>query len=98
MELQGATCARSFKTIFLNNIKMSTESEQILAEAVRKYPALYDKQDKYFKDKNKKRLAWADVAKEANLQNGEIFFLHKSCSVVFCFYECQINSSFFISS
>ena len=28
---------------------MSTESEQILAEAVRKYPALYDKQDKYFK-------------------------------------------------
>ena len=49
MELQGATCARSFKTIFLNNIKMSTESEQILAEAVRKYPALYDKQDKYFK-------------------------------------------------
>ena len=36
---------------------MSTESEQILAEAVRKYPALYDKQDKYFKDKNKKRLA-----------------------------------------
>ena len=54
---------------------MSTESEQILAEAVRKYPALYDKQDKYFKDKNKKRLAWADVAKEANLENGETFFL-----------------------
>ncbi|XP_057296921.1 uncharacterized protein LOC130625792 [Hydractinia symbiolongicarpus] len=48
---------------------MSTESEERLAEAVRKYPALYDKQDKNFRDKNKKRLAWADVAKELNIQN-----------------------------
>jgi len=50
---------------------MSTENEQMLAEAVRKYPALYDKRDKYFKDRNKKRLAWEDVAKEANLANGK---------------------------
>ena len=33
---------------------MATENEQKLAEAVRKYPVLYDKQDKYFKDKKKK--------------------------------------------
>lgn len=48
---------------------MSTENEQKLAEAVRKYPVLYDKQDKYFKDRNKKKLAWKDVSIEANLQN-----------------------------
>ena len=33
-------------------------AEERLAEAVRKYPVLYDKWDKYFKDKNKKLLAW----------------------------------------
>ena len=33
---------------------MATEMEEKLGEAVRKYPVLYDKQDKYFKDKNKK--------------------------------------------
>ena len=33
-------------------------AEERLAEAVRKYPVLYDKSDKYFKDKNKKLLAW----------------------------------------
>ena len=36
------------------------------AEAVRKYTVLYDKADKFFKDRYKKRLAWEDVAKEAN--------------------------------
>ena len=49
---------------------IATENEQKLAEAVRKYPVLYDKQDKYFKDKNKKRLARQDVAKEVKLENG----------------------------
>ena len=50
---------------------MVTESEQKLAEAVWKYLVLYDKQDKYLKNKNKKRLAWEDVAKEANVENGK---------------------------
>ena len=31
-----------------------------------KIPFLYNKTDKYFKDKVKKQLAWEDVAKEAN--------------------------------
>ena len=42
-----------------------------LAEAVRKYTVLYDKGDKFFKDRNKKRLAWEDVAKEANFTDGK---------------------------
>ena len=33
-------------------------AEERLAEAVRKYPVLCDKSDKYFKDKNKKLFAW----------------------------------------
>ena len=35
--------------------------EEKLAEAVRKYTVLYDKADKFFKDRNKKRLAWEDA-------------------------------------
>lgn len=35
-----------------------------------KIPVLNHKQDKSFKDKNKKKLAWEDVAKEANLLDG----------------------------
>ena len=31
---------------------------------------LHDKQYKYFRDKNKKKLTWEDVAKEADLVNG----------------------------
>ena len=42
-----------------------------MCEAVRKFSVLYDKQDKYFKDKNKKKLAWEGVAKEADLVSGK---------------------------
>ncbi|XP_067048647.1 uncharacterized protein [Acropora muricata] len=35
------------------------------------YPCLYDKKSADFKDKNKKALAWSDVAKEVGLQNGD---------------------------
>lgn len=52
---------------------MATESEERLAEAVRKYPVLYDKQDKYYRDRNKKKLAWKDVANEMNAENGNLF-------------------------
>ena len=45
---------------------MAAQQEERLSEAVRKYPFLYNKTDKYFKDKAKKQLAWEDVAKEAN--------------------------------
>ena len=38
--------------------------------AVRQYPVLYDKSCKDFKDNNKKKLAWEDVAKQVGLQTG----------------------------
>ena len=50
---------------------MATEKEQQLTEAVRKFPVWYDKQDQFFKDRNKKKLAWDDVAKETELGNGK---------------------------
>ena len=50
---------------------MITESDQKLCETVRKFSVLYDKQEKYFKDKNKKKLAREDVGKEADLVSGK---------------------------
>ena len=44
--------------------------EEKLAEAVRKFPVLYDKSCRDFKDNSKKRLAWEDVAKQVGLQTG----------------------------
>ena len=44
--------------------------EEKLAEAERQFLVLYDKSCKDFKDNNKKRLAWDDVAKQAGLQTG----------------------------
>ena len=44
--------------------------EEKLAEAVRKFPVLYDKSCRDFKDNSKKRLAWEDVAKQIKLQTG----------------------------
>lgn len=45
--------------------------DEKLAEAVRSYPVLYDKNDLNFKDKNKKILAWDDVAKTVGLDSGK---------------------------
>ena len=54
-------------------IKMASQQEEKLSEVVRKYPVLYDQADRYFKDKAKKQLAWEDVVKEANLENGKFY-------------------------
>ncbi|KAJ7322055.1 hypothetical protein OS493_033218 [Desmophyllum pertusum] len=48
-----------------SDIKM----DEKLAEAVRKYPVLYDKSCSHFKDSLKKHLGWEDVAKMAGLQS-----------------------------
>ena len=45
------------------------KKEEIISEAVRKYPILYDKSDRFFKEKDKKKLAWQDVANVANIAN-----------------------------
>ena len=36
------------------------KQEERLSEVVRTYPFLYDKTDRYFKDKARKQLAWED--------------------------------------
>ena len=51
------------------------KKEEMLAEAVRKYPILYDKSDRFFKEKNKKKLAWKDVANMVNIEDGEFINL-----------------------
>ena len=47
---------------------MSRETEERLNEAVKKYPALYDKTLVDFRDKRKKSLTWDNVAKETSLE------------------------------
>ena len=44
--------------------------DELLAEAVRFYPVLYDKANKDFKDRNKKELAWQDVAQKTGFSSG----------------------------
>lgn len=48
---------------------MAKEIEERLSEALRKYPALYDKMSVDFGDKRKESLAWDDVAKETGLES-----------------------------
>ena len=36
------------------------KKEEIISEVVRKYPILYDKSDRFFKEKGKKKLAWLE--------------------------------------
>ena len=50
---------------------MATQINEKLAESVRNYSCLYGKKSADFKDKNKKALAWSDVANEVGLQNGK---------------------------
>ena len=44
--------------------------DQKVAEAVRRFPILYNKSLKDFKDRNKKKNAWAEVARQAGLSTG----------------------------
>ena len=46
--------------------------DEKLAEQVRKFPILYDKSCAEFKDRNKKILAWDDVAAATGLKTGKI--------------------------
>ena len=52
--------------------------EEKLAEAVRQFPALYDKSCRDFKDNNKKRVAWEDVAKQVGLQTDMYYSIEYS--------------------
>ena len=50
--------------------------DELLSEAVRQYPVLYDKASKDFKHRNKKELAWQDVARKTGFPQVIIAFSH----------------------
>ena len=45
--------------------------DEILSETVRKYPALYNKSIKEFKDRNVTSLIWSKVAKDLKMKSGK---------------------------
>ena len=47
--------------------------DEKLAQSVRKFPILYDKSSKDFKEREKKERAWDDVAKEVSFPSGKSF-------------------------
>ena len=57
-----------------NEIFKIADNEELLAEAVRRYPVLYDRSHRTFKHKNKEKLAWNDVAKEVDYPDGKYVF------------------------
>ena len=46
---------------------LGAQKDERLAEAVRKFPVLYEKSDRCYRERT-------NVAKEANLENGELHF------------------------
>ena len=60
---------------------MAASSDEKIAEAVRRFPVLYDKSCKDFTDNNTKKNAWEDVAKIAGLSSG-MFKLQKRKAVI----------------
>ena len=52
-----------------NNMAASSLDKRV-AEGVRRFPVLYDKSCKDFRDANKKKNAWEEVAKQAGLSSG----------------------------
>ena len=49
---------------------MAASLDEKIAEAVRRFPVLYDKSCKDFKDNNMKKNEWEEVAKIAGLSSG----------------------------
>ena len=48
----------------------SNSMDEKVAEAVRRFPILYNKSLKDFRDRNKKKNAWEEVARQAGLSTG----------------------------
>ena len=75
------------------------DMDEKLAEAVRSFPVLYNKSIKDFKDRNKKDLAWSDVAKIVGFGSGKqvnlIFFTYKLHSTCWTWFQmCSFNFRF----
>ena len=65
-----------------------TSVDELLAESVRLYPVLYNKADKFFKDVNKKTLAWEDVAKKTGFPSGN----HQTRMLVLLLFLSKANN------
>lgn len=50
---------------------LSILEEERLAEEVRKYPCLYDKQDAGYKEKDRKKNAWRKVEESVGYEEGK---------------------------
>ena len=58
-------------------MRATLEEDEILAEEVKKYPCLYDKRIKDYKDKIVNTNSWTKVAESINLLNAEGKFYNK---------------------
>ena len=59
---------------------MAASLDEKIAEAVRRFPVLYYKSCKDFKDNNTKKNAWEDVAKIAGLSSGMLYYRSEKLS------------------
>ena len=57
---------------------MAARFEEKLASAVENLPVLYDKSLKEFKDSNKKKNAWQQVAQQLGLESGECYWSRRN--------------------
>ena len=66
--------------------------DELLAEAVRAYPVLYNKASTDFKDQMKKDLAWQDVVSKTSSPQVQIKHIY-ICNIGFCstqFLQCSL--------
>ena len=73
------------------------KKEEIISEAVQKYPILYDKSDRFFKEKDKKKLVWQDVANVANIANSKSLLSFYSKFASYENISVLVNLGFFFS-
>ena len=61
-------------------------NDKEIANSVKKYPCLYDKGDKFCKDKQPKKNAWHKVEEELGMEEGKIIHSTNSCNHIICIY------------
>ena len=54
--------------------KCNIQEDEILVEEVRKYPCFYNKADKGYKERDRKKNAWKAVDDELGYEEGMFFF------------------------
>jgi len=60
---------------FDTSVNAELSVDELLSEAVRQYPVLYEKTSKDFQDRNKMELAWLDVAWKTGFPSGNYCYL-----------------------